>query len=113
MTARAKTARSRNDAQRGQSLRVQRLVRRFKTCRHPKSNLIDGPREEMRWGTGPTQYCTACGASRNMLHCPGPWRAPNFDDLAALEESKPELMAKIRAILLPNAQLTSDGEKKG
>jgi hypothetical protein len=56
----------------------------------------------MRWGTGPTQYCSACGASRNMLHTPGPWRAPNFEDLAALEESKPELMAKIRVILSPN-----------
>lgn len=56
----------------------------------------------MRWGSGPTQYCSHCGASRNMLHTPGPWRAPNFDDLAALEESKPELMAQIRAILSPN-----------
>jgi hypothetical protein len=83
---------------------VQRLVRRFKACRHPKSKLVNGPREEMMWGTGPTQYCTACGASRNMLHTSGPWRAPNFDDLAALEESKPELIAKIRAILSPNDQ---------
>ncbi len=85
---------------------VQRLVRRYKSCRHPETKLVNGPREEMRWGTGPTQYCTACGASRNMLHVPGLWRAPNFEDLAALKESKPELMAKIRAILSPNTKLT-------
>src|SRR5436309_3543952 len=78
---------------------VQRMVRRFKACRHPKNKRVNGPREEMMWGTGPTQYCTACGASRNMLHRPGPWRPPNFEDLADLEKSKPSLMGKIRAIL--------------
>lgn len=41
-------------------------------CQHRKTT--DGPRVDLRWGTGPTEVCDDCGMWRTTHHKPGVWQ---------------------------------------
>ena len=42
-------------------------------CGHNPEFVKEGPKVALRWGSGPTEVCGACGMYRTMHHKPGPW----------------------------------------